>query len=795
MTGLRSGPLGEDDDGDDRGAKGSGGGPDGLGAHVVDVGPWGDEYGALRPRRGTRMHRAFASARRDSAANTLTIAGAKSLDLVPLSHGGDVYTYLLQGGSRLTGSAEPARIADFQLASGDAVDSCAVGGGSVGDCAVGEADADVGGARAGGARAGSARDGCEGASRDGSGRDCGGRDGGGRDGGSHGRAPSKVPYRALTASLSAYDLSCRMREAAHAKSRLHAVETVATAETALAAVGVHGEDPAVIDDVLADHEAYTARERTAAALPSQLTHALVVDFDLTHNQARRHVIDAVIAYIGLSGSLRDVFAGVLSSEKLMVLVRRSAALSLADVRWLDRSARELDPDVPLETFARRVSELVDSRSNRRQKARNAFTTRRVEFERFDNGTACVSLHGPLTVLEPLMKRVHATAEAILAGRISPLDVTDIDGHPVSLAGLRVVDTRSLDQLVFDLLALVAPGTRVPVDSSEVFARGRASDEGVRPHCAAVDTCDGVDDHGCSDGTGCSAGPGGPDSSDCSAGPGYPDRPDSPDSPDVSGGSYGSRNRDHGWVRPSRGDSLPSEPADGTAPEFVIVRCPSEGDWLAEQARVSITVPVLTCIDADSLLPGEMEGHSPIPADLVRTILPTQSAVYRLLTDPMSGEVLEEVATTYRVPAGMRRTVEARHRSCAAPGCTRSSTKLDMDHIIPFDHAAPHNGGLTVPDNLHPLCEYHHQLKTAGIITVSVDDEGVERWSYPLGREAIAVIDSNFTEIEAAQQLLELLVDESRAAEAAATCSDVGCDRKGSTRHGGGGDVDDAQPPF
>lgn len=778
MTGLRSGPLGEDDDGDDRGSTGSAGEPDGLGAHAVDVGSWGDEHGALRPRRGTRMHRAFASARRDSAANTLTIAGAKGLDLVPLSHGGDVYTYLLQGGSQLTGSAEPARIADFQLMSG----------GPVGDYAVSEADADVG------VPAGDARDGCEGASRDSSGRDgggCGssGRAGGGRDSGRHGRATSKVPYRTLTASLSAYDLSCRMREAAHAKSRLHAVETVATAETALAAVGVHGEDPAIIDDVLADHEAYTARERTAAALPSQITHALVVDFDFTHNQARRHVIDAVIAYIGLSGSLRDVFAGVLSSEKLMVLVRRSAALSLADVRWLDRSARELDPDVPLETFARRISELVDSRSNRRQKARNAFATRRVEFERFDNGTGCVSLHGPLTVLEPLMKRVHATAEAILAGRISPLDVTDMDGHPVSLAGLRVVDTRSLDQLVFDLLALVAPGTRVPVDSSEVFARGKASDEGIRPHCAAADACDGVDDQGGTDGLGCSDSSDGSDSSDdpgCSAGT---------EGSDCSGGSCGSGSRDHGWVRPSRGDSRPSAAADGTAPEFVIVRCPSEGDWLAEQARVSITVPVLTCIDADSLLPGEMEGHSPIPADLVRTILPTQSAVFRLLTDPMSGEVLEEVATTYRVPAGMRRTVEARHSSCAAPGCTRSSTKLDMDHIIPFDHAAPRNGGLTVPDNLHPLCEYHHQLKTAGIITVSVDDEGVERWSYPLGREAIAVIDSNFTEIEAAQQLLELLVDESQAAEAAATCSDVGCDRKGCGRHSCGEDVDGGQPPF
>lgn len=754
MAGVIGGPLGDDDDGNgDRSVpdsvEQSTGQPGAAESHVIDPCGWGDEYGTLRPRRGTRMHRAFASARRDSAARSLTIAGAKSLDIVQLGHGGDVYSYLVKGGSRLTGSGETGRIADFQPTSDDAK-SCA-----------GDAN-DIGGDA----------------------QDLGGDvKGSGEDSALHAKIRGRESYRSLTDSLSPYDLSCRMREAAHAKSRLHAVETVATAETALASVGVHGEDPAAIDDILVSHDAYTARERIAGSMPAQLIHALVVDFDLTHNQARRRAIDAVISYIALSGSLRDVFDGVLSSEKLMVLVRRSGALSLADMRWLDLSSCELDPDLPLEAFARRISELVATRANRRQKAKNAFATRRVEFERFDNGSGCVSLYGPLTVLEPLMKRVRATAEAILAGRISPLDVTDIDGCPVSLAGLKIVDTRSLDQLMFDLLALVAPGTRVAVEESDDPSSGRGSDGGAGSHTESAGSDDRVN------------------GSDADMAERFGEEAES------LGDTYGVGGRlqpDHGWVRPTHMSAHLSDTANDGIREFVIVRCPTEGDWLAEQARVSITVPVLTCIDADGLLPGEMEGHSPIPADLVRTILPTQSVVYRLLTDPVSGEVLEEVATTYRVSAGMRRTVEARHRSCAAPGCKRSSTKLDMDHIVPFKHADPLNGGLTVVDNLHPLCEYHHQLKTAGIITVVLDDDGTERWNYPLGREAIAMVDSNIAEVEAAQQLLELLIDEANPAEAAVTCSDVECDHKATAPDDGyeeGFDdrfeegFDDGAPPF
>jgi hypothetical protein len=58
---------------------------------------------------------------------------------------------------------------------------------------------------------------------------------------------------------------------------------------------------------------------------------------------------------------------------------------------------------------------------------------------------------------------------------------------------------------------------------------------------------------------------------------------------------------------------------------------------------------------------------------------------------------------------------------------------DIDHTIPFNHADPKAGGLTVPWNLKCLCRQHHRLKTFGGWRDSQLRDGTIIWTAPTGQ--------------------------------------------------------------
>lgn len=172
---------------------------------------------------------------------------------------------------------------------------------------------------------------------------------------------------------------------------------------------------------------------------------------------------------------------------------------------------------------------------------------------------------------------------------------------------------------------------------------------------------------------------------------------------------------------------------------VDIECPDEATLLRKRATVVVTVPMTTLLGLDDR-PGTIAGE-PIPADMARSIAGSSKFWYRMLTDPATGQVLDEVALKYKPDKATRLSVLGKWRTCTLPGCSRPAQECEIDHGIPFNHEHPERGGRTEPANLHPLCVAHHQAKTEGRIRMRRTTDGGVDWLLPLGTTATTVAPS------------------------------------------------------
>jgi hypothetical protein len=142
-------------------------------------------------------------------------------------------------------------------------------------------------------------------------------------------------------------------------------------------------------------------------------------------------------------------------------------------------------------------------------------------------------------------------------------------------------------------------------------------------------------------------------------------------------------------------------------------------------NVNVTVSLATLIGA-SEQPGELDGYGPITAAHARE-LAACGRWRRILTDPVSGAVVDVGTATYSPPAAMARLVEARDATCRFPGCTVTAQRCDLDHTTPFP------AGPTAVNNLGALCRRHHRLKheLPGSSLVQTED-GTFTWTLPTG---------------------------------------------------------------
>ncbi|MFB9384336.1 DUF222 domain-containing protein [Pseudonocardia petroleophila] len=164
---------------------------------------------------------------------------------------------------------------------------------------------------------------------------------------------------------------------------------------------------------------------------------------------------------------------------------------------------------------------------------------------------------------------------------------------------------------------------------------------------------------------------------------------------------------------------------------LIIRDPGATDVVATapvtpgKPLITVVVPHSTLIGAEDE-PCEIAGYGPIPAHLARDV--AADAVWRrLVTDPLTGAVLDHGRTTYRPPAVLADHVRARDLTCRAPGCRRAATTCELDHVMPWQ-----DEGTTSEDNLVCLCTAHHDLKEQPGWQVTLHPDRSLEWTTPTG---------------------------------------------------------------
>ncbi|WP_344015525.1 HNH endonuclease signature motif containing protein [Pseudonocardia xinjiangensis] len=156
--------------------------------------------------------------------------------------------------------------------------------------------------------------------------------------------------------------------------------------------------------------------------------------------------------------------------------------------------------------------------------------------------------------------------------------------------------------------------------------------------------------------------------------------------------------------------------------------PTVTNKVSIQIRVTVPLDTLRGVSDE---PGELAGYGPIPADHARQLAADPDSIWhRLVTDPLSGALLDYGTTRYRPPPHLTEHVIARHQYCQGPGCRVPANRCDLDHNIPFDPLA--GDGPTSAANLGPKCRPHHRLKGMPGWSVSQYPDGSIIWTTPSG---------------------------------------------------------------
>lgn len=153
--------------------------------------------------------------------------------------------------------------------------------------------------------------------------------------------------------------------------------------------------------------------------------------------------------------------------------------------------------------------------------------------------------------------------------------------------------------------------------------------------------------------------------------------------------------------------------------------PQSRDLPQTAAEIMVLIPADTLFGADDQ-PAELNGYGPISSEAARRLARQALHWTGLVQDPGTGEILA-VGRRRKVPAGLKRWLQARDGTCRFPGCSVGTPRTEIDHTVPWAE-----GGETEHGNLANLCRKHHKYKSLGFWSAKQPVPGVLEWQSSFG---------------------------------------------------------------
>lgn len=131
------------------------------------------------------------------------------------------------------------------------------------------------------------------------------------------------------------------------------------------------------------------------------------------------------------------------------------------------------------------------------------------------------------------------------------------------------------------------------------------------------------------------------------------------------------------------------------------------------------------LNADCLIP----GVGPIDDATARQLLLDAGTFTRVITDPVTGVILDMDRRSRRATRAQRDWLALRHGTCLRDGCSRLAIDADIDHHCAFH--GPDRGATDIA-NLDPLCDADHALKDTTRLRHRRRDDGTIEVEFPSG---------------------------------------------------------------
>lgn len=140
-------------------------------------------------------------------------------------------------------------------------------------------------------------------------------------------------------------------------------------------------------------------------------------------------------------------------------------------------------------------------------------------------------------------------------------------------------------------------------------------------------------------------------------------------------------------------------APGTPRGWFDARLSGAGGLAAAHLQPGAAVPTLL-------------GAGPIDQGSAARLMTAAKTWWRLITDPVTGAIVEFGQDRYRPTAAQRAALRFRDGGCTTPGCTGPARNCEIDHTEEWQ-----NGGGTDLSNTRLACKRCHRLKSLGLLEV------------------------------------------------------------------------------